>query len=91
MYKDFISTDEYPFLKEQEHRIIKNQLKRYMCIREAFFVNDESNISNACSDYELGSVYKNYTDTTPCKGNWPGFLMTKMPYWERESKSSFNY
>ena len=85
MYDDFISSDEYPFLKEQERKIIMNQLKRRMCIYAAYFVNYETNIHDACSDYELWSVYENYTVHTPCIGNWPGFMMTKMPYWERES------
>ena len=84
MYEDFVSSKEYPFLKEREHKIIMNQLKRNMCVQEAFFINEQNGISDACSDYESGSAYKNYTDHTSCIGNWPGFLMTKMPYWERE-------
>ena len=91
MYEDFISSKDYPFLKEKEQKIIINQLKRHMCIQEAYFINEQNGISDACSDYELGSVYKNYTDTTPCIGNWPGFLMNKMPYWERELKPILNY
>ena len=85
MYEDFISSDEYPFLKEHEHKIIMSQLKRSMCLSEAFFINEDTNISGACSEHDLGPVYKNYTLRTPCIGNWPGFSMIKMPYWERES------
>ena len=84
MYEDFISSKDYPFLEKREHKIIMNQLKRNMCFQEAYLVNEQNGISDACSDYELGSAYKNYTDHTSCIGNWPGFLMTKMPYWERE-------
>ena len=85
LYEEFISSEEYPFLKEQERTIIMNQLKRSMCYYEAWFINKENNIRDECSEVEFGSVYENYTLHTPCIGNWPGFLMNKIPYSERES------
>ena len=85
MYEEFLSSKEYSFLNEYERETIMDQLKRRMCMYEAYFVNIESNIRDACSHYKLGYANKNYTDHTPCIGNFPGFLMTKMPYWERES------
>ena len=86
MYEDFISSKETSLLKEQERQIIINQLKRRMCIAEGYYVNDKSNILDACSDYELGNNHRRYIEHehTRCIGNWPGFLMTKMPYQERE-------
>ena len=87
MYEHFISSDVYPFLKEQERTIIMNQLKRLMCMFEAWFIHNENNIRDVCSEpaYAPIFIFKNYTLRTPCVGNWPGFLMTKMPYWERET------
>ena len=86
LYDEFLfSKKEHAFLTRQESYEIENQLKRSMCYQKSYFIQDINSVPIECKDYELGYVNINYTDKIPCIGNWPGFLMTKMPYWERES------
>lgn len=84
LYEKFVSMTEHIFLHQQEHKMILEQLRRHICFLKAYFIHDVENISTLCVDYESSVSYTNYSDRTPCVGNWPGFLMTKMPYWERE-------
>ena len=59
-----------------------------MCILQSYHVNDRKAVSDICSDYDLGYIYANYTEHTHCIGNWPGLIMTKMPYWESKAPSA---
>ena len=84
LYDVFSTLKKHTFLTQQAYMRILDQLKRHLCFVRAYFINDVNNITTECLDYKSSFVYKNYSDRIPCIGNWPGFLMTKMPYVERE-------
>ena len=82
--QDFSTLKKHSFLTQQKHTKILEQLRRYLCFIKASVINDVNNIPTECLNYKSSFVYKNYSDRISCIGNWPGFLMTKMPYEERE-------
>ena len=84
LYEDLLSLKKYSFVTQQAYMNILEQLRRHLCFIKAYFINDVNTITTECLDYKSSFVYKNYSDRIPCIGNWPGFLMTKMPYVERE-------
>ena len=84
LYDNFLAMKEHILLNHQEYKTILEQLRRHVCIFKAYFIHDVDSIPPQCMDYVSTSSYGNYSDRTPCIGNWPGFLMTKMPFWERE-------
>ena len=84
LYEEFQSSRELHLLTPQQQNIILEYLKSLFCHFKALSINDISDIPGECLSYKSSVVYQNYSEQIPCIGNKPGFLMTKMPFWERE-------